>query len=216
MVLAGGVAVAWPLRARAQQSEQMKRIGVLIATPEDDPEEQIWVAAFMEELAKSGWKVGVNLHVEHRWGGGSSTRMQTYAAELAGLAPNVVLAQGTPVATALKKTGPNIPVVFVNVADPVRSGLVSSFSDPGGNITGFSNFEHSMGGKWLELLRESAPSLRRVLVILNPDSIATAPLMSSIESAAQTFGFELLRAGAHNAVEIENEMSKFADSHDIG
>src|SRR5260370_22564471 len=149
MALAGGVAAVWPLRVLAQQSEQMRRIGVLIATPEDDPEEQIWVTAFKEELLKLGWKAGVNLQVEHRWGGGNTARMQTYATELAGLAPNVILAQGTPVAMALQKAGPDIPVVFVNVTDPVRSGLVSSFSNPGGNITGFSNFEHSMGGKWL-------------------------------------------------------------------
>jgi putative ABC transport system substrate-binding protein len=176
----------------------------------------MWVAAFIEELAKAGWKTGVNLQVEYRWGGGNAARTQAYAAELANLAPAVIFGQGTPVATALKKAGPQIPVVFVNVADPVRSGLVSSFADPGGNITGFSNFEHSMGGKWLELLRETAPSLRKVLVILNPDSIATPPLISSIESAANTFSFQVIRLAVRNAQEIEGEINKFSEARDVG
>lgn len=194
----------------------MRRIGVLIATPEDDPEEQIWVAAFKDELAKAGWKAGVNLRIEQRWGGGDTVRMQAHAVELAGLAPAAILAQGTAVVTALKAAGPQVPIVFVNVADPVRSGLVSSFADPGGNVTGFSNFEHSMGGKWLELLRETAPQLRRVLVVLNPDSLATGPLIDSIESTASQFSFEVVRLAARNAGEIESEIGRFAEARDAG
>ena len=208
ITLFGGAVAAWPLTAAAQQPDRMRRMGVLIAVPENSAEQQEWLAAFMEALTKFSWNVGVNIHVEYRWSAGDNARTQTYAAELASLMPDVIFAQGTPVTMALKSATRTVPIVFVNVTDPVSSGLVASLAQPGGNITGFTNFEYSMGGKWLELLKDVAPSVRRVAVILNPDSVATRPLLNSIESAAKTFDFEVIKAAVHDAAEIDREIGK--------
>ena len=211
-----GGAVIWPVATRAQQSEGVRRIGVLIAVPENDAEEQEWITAFREALTKLGWNVGSNIHIEYRWSAGDIGRTGTYAAELASLTPDAILAQGTPVTVALKRASRTVPIVFVNVTDPVSSGLVSSLAQPGGNITGFTNFEYSMGGKWLDSLKEIAPSVRRVVIILNPDNAATRSLLNSIESAAQTFNIEVVKVAVRNAAEIENEISKLGAEKNIG
>ena len=151
---------------------------------------------------------GVNINFEYRWSAGDNIRTQSYAAELVSLMPDVIFAQGTPVTMALKSATHTVPIVFVNVTDPVSSGLVASLAQPGANITGFTNFEYSMGGKWLELLKDIAPSVRRIAVILNPDSVATRPLFNSVESAAKTFNFEVMKVAVHDAGEIEREIGK--------
>ncbi|MGC1882251.1 MAG: ABC transporter substrate-binding protein [Pseudolabrys sp.] len=162
------------------------------------------------------WNVGVNINFEYRWSAGDNVLTQTYAAELASLKPDVIFAQGTPVTMALKSATRSILIVFVNVTDPVSSGLVASLAQPGANITGFTNFEYSMGGKWLELLKDIASSVRRIAVILNPDSIATRPLFNSIESAAKTFNFEVMKVAVHDAGEIEREIGKRSAEKNIG
>ena len=182
----------------------------------DDAEEQEWVAAFVEALTKFGWNAGVNINFEYRWSAGDNIRTQSYAAELASLMPDVIFAQGTPVTMALKSATRTVPIVFVNVTDPVSSGLVASLAQPGANITGFTNFEYSMGGKWLELLKDVAPSVRRIAVILNPDSVATRPLFNSIEFAAKTLNFEVIKVAVHDAGEIEREIGKLEAKKNIG
>jgi ABC-type uncharacterized transport system substrate-binding protein len=216
ITLLGGTAGAWPLTASAQQPDRMRRVGVLIAVPENNAEQQEWVAAFMEALTKFGWNAGVNIHIEYRWSAGDNVRTQTYAAELVSLMPDVIFAQGTPVTMALKSATRTVPIVFVNVTDPVSSGLVESLAHPGGNLTGFTNFEYSMGGKWLELIKDIAPSVRRIAIILNPDSVATRPLLNSIESAAKTFDFEVIKVAVRDAGEIEREIGKLGAEKNIG
>jgi ABC-type uncharacterized transport system substrate-binding protein len=216
ITLLGGTAAAWPLTASAQQPDRMRRMGVLIAVPENNAEQQEWVAAFMEALTKFGWNAGVNIHIEYRWSAGDNVRTQTYAAELVSLMPDVIFAQGTPVTMALKSATRTVPIVFVNVTDPVSSGLVESLAHPGGNLTGFTNFEYSMGGKWLELMKDIAPSVRRIAIILNPDSVATRPLLNSIEFAAKTFDFEVIKVAVHDAGEIEREIGKLGAEKNIG
>ena len=151
VTLIGGAAAAWPLAARAQQPDRIRRIGVLMGTSESDPNQEALVSAFTRSLADLGWKEGANIRIERRWGEGDLARVRTQAAELARIGPDVLFAQGTPGTTALRQAAPTTPLVFVMITDPVSSGLVSSLAYPGGNITGFTNYEFSMGGKWLEL-----------------------------------------------------------------
>jgi putative tryptophan/tyrosine transport system substrate-binding protein len=157
MTLLGGTA-AWPLVARAQQADRMRRIGVLIANAESDPEGQTRAVALRQDLQKLGWAEGRNIRIDYRWGAGEPDRAQAYAAELVALAPDVIVAHGTPASSAVQRATRSIPVVFVVVVDPVGAGLVQSLAQPGGNITGFATFEPEIGGKWLELLKETAPA----------------------------------------------------------
>jgi putative ABC transport system substrate-binding protein len=172
VTLLGGAVVAWPLAARAQQSERVRRVGVLMAFPESDPEAQVRVVAFREGLQKLGWTEGRNIRIDTRWAALDAQAMQRFAKELVGLQPDVILAHTTPATLAVQKETRAIPIVFVQIADPVGSGLVASFSRPAGNVTGFTNVEPTMGGKWLEVLKEIAPRVARVASLFNP---ATAP-----------------------------------------
>ena len=170
IALLGSTAVFWPLGARAQQPERVRRIGVLMGQAETDPGNPSRVAAFQQALVKFGWSDDRNVVVDWRWGAGNPDRMRSYAAELIGLVPDVVVAESTPAAAALHQQSPSTPVIFIQVANPVGSGFVASLAHPEGNMTGFTDFEPSMGGKWLELLKESAPSLKRAAAIFNPDT----------------------------------------------
>jgi putative ABC transport system substrate-binding protein len=156
ITLLGGAAVAWPLAARAQQDERMRKIGVLMAFDETDPRANAWLARFTRGLSELGWAPGHNLRIEVRWAGDNVDRMRMFAKELVGTQPDVILAFGTPVTAALKRETRTIPIVFAIVSDPVGEGFVASLSHPGGNITGFHNSEASIGCKWLELLKEIA------------------------------------------------------------
>jgi putative ABC transport system substrate-binding protein len=210
-----GVATTWPFTGRTQQLERARILGALTAVP-DNTEQQEWLAAFKEALGKLGWNAGSNIRIEYRSSAGNTTLTGTYAAEIASLVPDVIFAQGTPVTAALQRVTRTIPIVFVNVTDPVSSGLVSSLGQPGGNITGFTNFEFSMGGKWLESLKEIAPSVRQVAIILNPDSVATRPVLNSVKSSAQAFGLEVAELAVRDGKEIEREVGKLAGENNIG
>ena len=158
MSLLGGAAAAWPLAARAQQPERLRRIGVLMNVAADDPLSTQRVSAFAQAMQEHGWTVGRNVRIDYRWGQNNDERIRKYAAELVALAPDVILANATPSTAALQQATRSVPIVFVNLVDPVGAGFVDSLARPGGNITGFTHFEYGMSGKWLELLKEIAPA----------------------------------------------------------
>ena len=163
--LLGGAAVSWPIAARAQQSERMRRIGSLRNLRADDPEAQARNAAFLQELAQRGWIVGRNVQIDSRWSAGDNERLRKHAAELIALAPDVIVASSSQAVAALLQATRAIPIVFESIADPIGAGFVESLGQPGGNATGFMNFEYSISGKWLELLKEIAPRITRVAVL---------------------------------------------------
>ena len=203
----GGAAVAWPLAARAQQGERVRRIGVLMSTAVDDPQDPARLAAFAQGLQELGWTIGRNLRIDYRWGASSPDNTRKYAAELAALAPDVMLASGTiALAAALRHT---IPVVFVNLIDPVSGGFVESLARPGGNATGFLLFEYGISGKWLELLKETAPRVTRVAVLRDPTQSSGTGQVGAIQSAASQLGVEFRPVGVRDAREIERGITDF-------
>jgi putative ABC transport system substrate-binding protein len=210
ITLLGGAAAAWPLAARAQQSDRARRIGVLTPFAKDDQEAKAWLTAFQEGLQQLGWAQSRNVSIDYRWADDDWDRLGTYAAELVRMAPDVLFAAATPALEALRQQTRSLPIVFVQVSDPVKLGFVANLARPGGNITGFTNFEHPIGGKWLELIRDTAPGAMRVLVIFEPDIPAQLAYLQAIEAAAPTFRVELIRAGVRNAAEIEREIDAFA------
>jgi putative tryptophan/tyrosine transport system substrate-binding protein len=202
--LLGGAAAAWPLAARAQQPERMRRIGVLMSV-ENDPDGKAQLSGFTQGLAEIGWTDGRNLRMEVRWGGGDVNRIRTFAKELVALQPDVILAQGTPVTAALQRETQTIPIVFVTVTDPVGDGFVAGLPHPGGNITGFLTSESAITAKMFELLTEIAPGLKRVAMLFNPD---TAPgggtyYFHDFETAARSSKVEPIAAPARSDPEIE-------------
>jgi len=209
MTLLGGAA-AWPLAARGQQAA-MRRISVLMTLAEGAPGTKDWLAVFQGELQRLGWVQGRNISVEYRWAGNNQERAQTYAAEFARLAPDVIFCSGVPALTALHRETSTLPIVFAQVSDPVRLGFVPSLARPGGNITGFAVFEHAIAGKWLELLKDTAPGTTQVVVIFDPDNPLQAPYLQAIEAAAPSFGMQLMPAGVRNAAEIEGTIAAFAE-----
>jgi putative tryptophan/tyrosine transport system substrate-binding protein len=201
--LIGGAAV-WPITARAQQTERMRLVGVLMAHAESDPAVQAEVTVFRGALTKLGWTEGVNLRIELRWGGGDADRIRRFAKELVSLRPDAILGQTTPVVEALATETRTIPVVFVNVNDPVASGFVASSAHPGGNITGFSIASSEQGGKWVELLKEIAPRTMRMALMFNPATgVPLKNFMPSIQAAASSFAVEVRVAPVHTRDEIE-------------
>jgi putative ABC transport system substrate-binding protein len=200
----GGVAVAWPLGAWAQQAERTRRIGVLMSNSEDGPLAQVRVSAFRQGLAERGWIEDRNLKIEWRWTGGDIARVREYAAELVHLAPDVIVANGTPSVVALKQATNSIPIVFVVVNDPVAQGIIPSMAHPGGNITGFSFLEYSMVGKSLQMLKQIAPAIVRVAVMFNPDTYPYYDIhLQSFVTVARTISLELTGAPARSPVEID-------------
>lgn len=200
-----GAAATWPVAARAQQLDQMRRLGVLLAFNENDPQPTAWLLRFKQALATLGWADGRNLRMDVRWAGDSVDRMRMFAKGLVDLQPDVILAFGTPVTAALQQETHTIPIVFVIVSDPVGEGFVASLSRPGGNITGFHNSEHAMGGKWVELLTQIAPGINRLAMIFNPD---TAPgrgayYMPEFGAAARLLKVDPISAPVHSLAEIE-------------
>src|SRR5262245_14659611 len=170
ITLLGGAAAAWPVAARAQQDGRVRRIGVLMPFDETDPVAKTIVSAFTQALADLGWTDGRNVRMDFRWGRGDNNRIRALAQELVGLQPDSITTNGTTAPIAVQRETRTIPTVFANVSDPVASGLVATLNQPGGNITGFANFEASLGGKWLELLSEIAPGLKRAALMFNPDT----------------------------------------------
>src|SRR5215813_9079654 len=187
----------------------MRRIGVLTVLAERDPEAKAWLTAFQDGLQQLGWVQGRNISIDYRWADGDWDRLGTYAAELVRMA-DVLFAAATPALAALLQQTRSLPIVFVQVSDPVKLGFVANLARPGGNITGFTNFEHPIGGKWLELIRDTAPGAMRVLLIFEPDIPAQLAYVQAIEATAPTFRVELTRAGVRNAAEIERAIDAFA------
>jgi len=210
ITLLGGAAVTWPLAARAQQNDGMRRIGVLMNRAADDSEGQADIAAFRQSLQQLGWSDGRNVRIDIRWGEDDIDRERRYAAELIALTPDIILASGTLSATPLQRITRTLPIVFVNVTDPVGVGLVASLAQPGGNITGFMNFEYSLSGKWLELLRQIAPNLTRVAVVKHPDSPVDSAQFGAIQATGQSLGVEVSPITARDANEIERAVAAFA------
>src|SRR6202030_706713 len=203
-------ATAWPLAARAQQTDRMRRIGVLMGGyVSADPEGQANLAAFLNTLQGLGWTAGRNLHIEVRWMGDDVERQKTYAAELVALAPEVIFCSTTPVVAEMSRLTRTIPIVFAQVADPVNVGFVTSMARPGGNITGFSLYEAAIGGKWLEILKEIAPRVSRVAVILLPQIASYVAMLRAAEAAAASLAIKVSEAGVHDAREIEHAITEF-------
>ena len=201
ITLLGG-AVAWPIAARAQQPS-VRRIGVLMGIGQSDPEGQTRVMALGRGLEQLDLKDGQNVHIEYRWGAGDGNKIRSYAADLVTLAPDVILATNTPTVRALQQLTRTIPIVFVSVSDPVSDGFVTSLSKPGGNITGFSTYEPSMGGKWVQFLKLVAPNVVRIAVIFNPETAAHSLYLPSLESVAPSFGVKIVSAPVRDPSEID-------------
>jgi putative ABC transport system substrate-binding protein len=212
-----GAAVAWPIAARAQQPERMRRIGVLIGRAESDEEGQSYVAAFLRGLAALGWMPGRNLEVGYRWQAGHIGQAQVFAKELVELRPDLLVAHSTSSLSAIQRATRTIPIVFVGIADPVGQGFVPSLARPGGNMTGFGLEEPSMGAKWVELLKEISPRVARAAVLFNPE-IATFGRMflPSMEAAARAAGLTLTVAAVRNGAEIEQVIAEVGREPDGG
>jgi putative ABC transport system substrate-binding protein len=182
ITLLGG-AVAWPLTARGQQDGRVRRIGVLMPGDENDPVRKTRLSAFTRALADLDWTEGRNVRMDLRWGGGDTNRIRALAQELVSLQPDIILASGTPMTAAVQRETQTIPIIFAGAADPVASGIVARLDRPGGNITGFATTEASLGGKWLELLSEIAPGIKRAAIMFNPDINPVSVYMPSFEAA---------------------------------
>jgi putative ABC transport system substrate-binding protein len=198
-----GGAAACPLVARAQQGERVRRIGVLMPFDENDPVAKAYVSAFTQALADLGWTDSRNVRIDLRWAGADTNRIRALAQELVGSHPDVIVTNTTPTTVAVQRETRTIPIVFASVTDPVASGIVTRLDRPSGNVTGFATFEASLAGKWLELLSEIAPGLKRAAIMFNPDTIPVSSYMPSIETAARSLKVELITAPVHSDVEIE-------------
>ena len=205
-----GSAISWPLAARAQQQEHMRRIGVLMNAVENKPQGQARVAAFRQVLQQLGWSDGGNVRIDIRWGQNDIDRERKYAAELVTLAPDVILAAGTMSVAALQRETRTIPIVFNNVSDPVGAGFVSDLAHPGGNATGFMIFEYSMSGKWLELLKQIVPRLSRAAVLRDSANPAGIAQFGAIRATGSSLGVDVSPIDVRNASEIERDIAAFA------
>jgi putative tryptophan/tyrosine transport system substrate-binding protein len=200
-----GSAAAWPIATRAQQPDRMRRLGILMGLASDDAQERVELAALSQELQKLGWTDGRNIQIYYRWGAGDADQAWTSAKELVELQPDVIVAHTTSAVSALAQQTRTIPIVFVLVSDPVGNGFVENWTKPGGNITGFTDFESPMAGKWLELLRQIAPHLTQVALLFNPETApgGGAVFLNPIEKAAPGFGLNWMPASVRNTDEIE-------------
>ena len=216
VTLLGGAAVGWPLAARARQSERVRRVGVLTNLAADDPEAQLRFTAFAQALAQLGWTVGQNLRIEQRWAAADAERIRRHAAELVALIPDAVLATGAAGVAPLLQATRTVPVVFVLVPDPVGAGFVDSLARPGGNATGFVQFEYGISGKWLELLKEIAPGVTRVAVLRDPAIAGGQGQVAAIQAVAPTFGIEVTPINVRDTGEMERAIAAFARSPNAG
>src|SRR5262249_24164866 len=212
-----GATAAWPLAARAQQGERARRIGVLMAYAESDPEAQTLVLAFRDGLQKLGWTEGHNIRIDLRWGASDVEAMQRFAKELVALQPDLILSQTTPTTAALLQQTRTIPIVFATVADPVGSGFVASFPKPGGNVTGFNVSEPTLVGKFLELLKEIAPRVARVAMLFSPSTAPYADIyLNPFKAAAAALGMEAITAPVHARSELESVVAAQARTPNSG
>src|SRR5262245_16564321 len=216
ITLVGGAAIAWPLAARAQQPERMRQIAALMNAAADEPEFSRRLGAFVQELERLGWIDGRNLHIEYRWAAGDANRVRNYATELVALAPDVILATGGTTLGPLQLATRTVPIVFVQVPDPVGAGSVASLARPGGNATGFTQFEYGISAKRLELLKQIAPRITRAAVLrdrASPDGIGQ---FAAMQGVAPSLGVELSPVDVQDAGEIEHSISTFARGSDGG
>ena len=215
ITLLGG-AVAWPLAARAQQGERMRRIGVLLPASADDADFQTWLGAFQQALAQSGWNIGRNVRIDTRWGGGKVDDTRKYAADLIALAPDVIVAHGASTVRPLLLATRTVPVVFPVLNDPVGAGFVDSLAHPGGNATGFMTVEYSFSGKWLELLKQIAPAVTRVAVLRDAAQGSGTTQFAVIQALAPSSGVDVVPVNLRDASEVERAMGAFAHSANGG
>jgi putative ABC transport system substrate-binding protein len=201
-----GAAAAWPGAARAQHGDRVRCIAVLVGADENDPVWKTRLSAFTQALTGFGWTDGRNVRTDLRWGGGDVDRIRVLAQELVGLQPDIILTEGTPATATLQRETRTIPIVFANVGDPVASGIVARLDRPSGNVTGFASFEASLGGKWLELLSEITPALKRAAIMFNPDTNPVSTFMPSFEMAARSLKVEPITAPVHSDAEIETSI----------
>src|SRR6516162_9948085 len=211
-----GSTAVWPLSAGAQQGDGVRRIGVLMGGDENDPVVKTQVSAFTQALADLGWTDGRNVRIDLRWDGGDSNRIRAPAQELVGSQPDIIVTTSTPSTAAVQRKTRTIPIVFFGVSDPVASSIVARLDRPSGNITGFGQFEASMGGKWLELLSEIAPGLKRAAIMFNPDTAPASTFMPSLETAARSLNVEPIIAHIHSDAEIETGMIALAREPGVG
>ena len=215
ITLLGGAA-AWPLAARAQQRERMRRIGLLLNLGSDDQEGQTRNAAFLQALQELGWTVGRNIRIDYRWGAGNAELYRKHAADLVALAPDIILTNGTSTIGPVLQTTRTVPIVFVNVTDPVAGGFMESLARPGGNATGFASAEYGMAGKWLELLKQIAPHVKHAAVIRNPRVASGSGQFGAIQAVAPFLGMETNPIDARDAGDIERGITSLAGSSNAG
>src|SRR5262249_31493131 len=211
-----GSALAWPLAARGQQRERVRRIGVLMPLAADDAIAQARNAAFLQGLQQLGWTIGQNIQIEYRWSGGNDEVTRRYAAELAALAPEVIFASGSAAAGPLLQVTRLVPIVFAIVPDPVGAGFVESLARPGGNATGFVSFDYNIAGKWVELLKEIAPGVTRAAVLRDPAITGGIGQWGAVQTAAPSFGLDVSPLNLRDAAEIERLVATFARSPNGG
>lgn len=210
LALLGGAATVWPIAARAQQPDRVRRIGLVLNFLESDPEGQANLASFRESLRELGWSEGRNVKIEYRWSPGDVALTRTFVAELLGQAPDVVFTNSNAAIVSLQRATQTQPVVFMTAVDPVASGFVTSLARPGGNMTGLTHFESSMGGKWLGLLKEIAPHVTDVMVLVSPENTVSPIMTRSMEAAAQSIGVHVTSRGERDAAGFERALNEFA------
>ena len=216
ITLAGCAAIAWPLAARAQQSERMRRIGMILPASSDDPEYQVRIGALLQELQRLGWTIGRNIRIDTRWTRGDAEDARKYAAELVALNPDVILATGISTVVPLLQLTRAVPIVFPAVSDPVAAGVVESLARPGGNATGFLAFEYSLSGKWPELLKQIAPTVRRAAILRDPTTPSGIGQFGIIQAVASSVGLEVFPVHIRDAGAIESALATLARSQDGG
>ena len=211
ITLVGSSAIAWPVTARAQQGQRVRCIGVLMSISETNPAAQVNVTAFAAGLREQGWIEGRNVQIDYRWARGQPDLVRKFAAELVAAQPDIIVSQGAPNAVALRDATRTIPIVFLYVSDPIGMGVVESMRRPGGNITGFATFEPSLGGKWLELLKELSPGIRRTAIVYNPDTAPNAPVfIGTAQKAGSALGVAAVVTAVRDDVAINQEIAEFA------
>jgi putative ABC transport system substrate-binding protein len=215
VTLLGGTALLWPLAAHSQQSTQLRRVGALMNIGENDPQARVWATAFEQGLEKQGWKLGRNLQIDYRWANNDSL-YKRFALELVGLNPEVILAVSGSSASALQQATSSLPIVFMGTSDPLNRRLVASMDKPGGNITGFVEFESGIGVKWLELLTQIAPKVKRVAVVHDPMRSTWTSVLIGIEKAAPSFNVQITPIDARDSGELERSLAAFAGNGDAG
>jgi putative ABC transport system substrate-binding protein len=213
----GGAAAAWPLAARAQQAGPMRRIGILMGGAKGDSQNEVGLTAFSKSLRELGWTEGNNIRIDIRWAAGNVERMKNFAKELVGLQPDLLIAHTTQPTAALQRETKTIPIVFLIVSDPVGSGFVASLPRPGANITGFINIEASLGGKWIEVLKEIVPNVSRAALMFNPDTATYSKYyLEPFEAAARLRGVEPIAAPVRTAADIERVIARLTETPDAG